>query len=131
MESQSNTYYKFLEVKDSSLHGKGLFTTVDIPKGKVVMVIEGELISGDECERREEEGNVYIFWHGDNYIDTKNTQKIRYINHEVEANCIVEERDEISLFLYAEKDIKAGSELTIDYDYEEVSEFNINTLREI
>ena len=125
MERQNNTYYNSLTVTESLLHGKGLFTTVDIPKDHIVIIIEGEVISGEECERREEEeNNVYIFDNEPFYIDTSATEKIKFINHSFEPNCYVEEKDEHSLYLIAEKDIKAGEELTIDYDYDGVEEFN-------
>ena len=114
---------QFVFVKNSSLHGKGIFTSVDIPKNKITMPIIGEVISGDECERREEEeNNVYIFWNGDTYIDTAMTEKIKYINHNCNFNCDVIERDENSLSLIAYRNIKAGEELTIDYGYEEIYE---------
>ena len=115
---------KYVVVKDSKIHGKGIFTTVDIPEGKRIMVIEGEVISGDECERREEEeNNVYIFWNGDTYIDTAMTDKIKYINHECDCNCDVLDRNKNSLWLVAYRDIKAGEELTIDYGYDEIYEY--------
>ncbi|MEW6653483.1 MAG: SET domain-containing protein [Bacteroidota bacterium] len=117
-------YINCLEAKESDLHGKGLFTKVDIAEGDIICVIEGEVIDGDECERREEEeNNVYIFWNGDNYIDTSNNTLLRHINHLCEPNCFVDDRNEHSLFLIADKDIRAGSELLIDYDYEEIYEY--------
>ncbi|MFZ5948713.1 MAG: SET domain-containing protein [Stygiobacter sp.] len=116
-------YLNYLEVKNSSLHGKGLFTNVDIPAESIICVIEGEVIDENECIRREEEeGNVYIFWNGENYIDTTKNSLLRNINHLCEPNCYVEDRNESSLFLIAERDIKAGEELTIDYDYDEIYE---------
>ncbi len=121
---ESNTIEKFIHVKDSVIHGSGLFTTVDIKTwDEIIMIISGEVISGDECERREEFGNVYIFWNGDTYIDTTGTDKIKYINHNCDYNCLVEDRDESTLFLVAAKEIPAGSELTIDYGYEEIYEY--------
>ena len=54
MRKQNNDLEQFVFVKNSSLHGKGIFTSVDIPKDKITMPIIGEVISGDECERREE-----------------------------------------------------------------------------
>jgi SET domain-containing protein len=115
-------FEEFLEAKESDIHGKGMFTTVDIPEGEIIMMISGEVISGDECERREELGNVYIFWNGDTYIDVENTDKIKYINHKCDCNCEVGDRDESSLYLIAARNISAGEELTIDYGYEEIYE---------
>jgi uncharacterized protein len=113
-----------IEVRYSPIHGKGLFAASDIAEGELVMLIRGEVISGDECERREEEeGNVYIFWNGDDtYIDTANTDKIKYINHNCDPNCEVEEGDDDSLPLFAIKDIKTGDEITMDYGYEDIYE---------
>jgi len=123
MRKQNEDFEKFVSVKNSSVHGKGIFTPVDIPKNKIIMPIIGEVISGDECERREdEENNVYIFWNGDTYIDTAMTEKIKYINHNCDFNCDVIERDKNSLSLIAYRNIKAGEELTIDYGYEEIYE---------
>ncbi len=117
-------FENFVVVKSSDIHGKGIFTKTDIPEGSPIMVIKGEVISGDECERREEEeDNVYIFWNGDTYIDTAMTKKIKYINHDCDFNCDVVERDEESLRLIAYRDIKAGEELTIDYGYDEIYEY--------
>jgi SET domain-containing protein len=117
---------KYLEnlliVKDSGIHGKGLFSTVDIAEGSKIFVIEGEAISEEECIKREADGNVYIFWNESNYIDTSMTNKIKYINHNCDCNCDVLENDEESLMLVAYRDIKAGEELTIDYGYEEIYE---------
>lgn len=113
----------YLYLKNSEINGTGVFTSVDIPAGSYIMVIKGEVISEDECVRREnEEDNVYIFWNESNYIDTKNSEKIKFINHNCSPNCYVEERDSESLFLIAERDIKSSEELTIDYDYEEIYE---------
>ena len=119
---KKNNYDKNIIVKNSGIHGKGIFSTVRIPKGAKILDIKGEVIDGDECERREEEeNNVYIFWNGDDcYIDTKKTRKIKYINHDCDFNCDVVENNNGGLMLIAYKDIKAGSELTIDYGYDDI-----------
>lgn len=124
MDNNFEDYGNRIIVRDSNIHGMGIFTTSDIPKNSLIMIISGEVISGDECERREEEeNNVYIFWNGDNYIDTSKTDKIKYINHKCDFNCDVIERDEESLYLTAYRDIKKGEELTIDYGYDEIYEY--------
>ncbi|MCF8240083.1 MAG: SET domain-containing protein [Melioribacteraceae bacterium] len=117
------SYEEFVVVKDSEIHGKGIFAGCDIPKKSLVMPIKGEVIDGYECERREEEDdNVYIFWNGETYIDTAKTQTIKFINHDCEPNCDVLDGDEESLLLYSNREIKKGEEITIDYGYEEIYE---------
>ena len=123
-KQRSNTFLEnYLYVYDSGIHGKGLFTNIDIPENSEIMVIGGELISEEECIEREAEGNVYIFWNDQNYIDTIKTEKIKYINHNCDFNCDVIEADEGGLILIAYRDIKAGEELTIDYGYEEIYQY--------
>lgn len=114
---------KFVIVKDSPIHGKGIFTSTKIPANELVIVIKGEVIDGYECERREEEeNNVYIFWNGDYYIDTANTEKIKYINHDCEPNCMVLDRDDETLSLVSVRDLEPGEEITMDYGYDEIYE---------
>jgi len=117
-------FKRYVIVKDSGIHGKGIFNTVNIPEGAKILDIKGEIINGYECERREEEeNNVYIFWNGDDcYIDTRKTRKIKYINHNCDFNCDIVENDNNGLALVAYRNIKAGTELTIDYGYDEIYE---------
>lgn len=120
MNGQKSFLEKLLYVTNSGIHGTGLFTSVKISAGQKIMIIRGEVISGNECERREELGNVYIFWNGDTYIDTAMTDNIKYINHNCRYNCDIIDRDEESLYLIADRDIESHEELTIDYGYEEI-----------
>ncbi len=116
----TENFEKYVVVKSSPIHGMGIFTNVDIPEGSEILVIDGEVISEEECIRREEQGNVYIFWNEDSYIDTTNTEKIKYINHNCDFNCDVLDGDGKTLRLVAYRNISAGEELTIDYGYEEI-----------
>ena len=117
-------FEKFVFVKESDIHGKGIFISTKVPKGKELLEIKGDVIDGDECERREEEeDNVYIFWNGDDcYIDTSMTKKIKYINHDCDFNCDVVENERGGLMVIAYRTIKAGEELTIDYGYDDIYE---------
>ncbi|MCS7052890.1 MAG: SET domain-containing protein [Ignavibacterium sp.] len=113
---------ELIVVKESTLHGKGIFTSVPINKGTIIMKIIGEIIDEEECIRREnEENNVYIFYKDDNvYIDAKNSEKIKYLNHSCDCNCYVDEDENGDLILVALRDIQKDEELTIDYGYEEI-----------
>lgn len=123
-EELEKTFEELIVVNESDIHGKGLFVSGFIPKDSKIMIIKGDVISEEECIRREEEeNNVYIFWNGNNYIDTVNTDKIKYINHSCNYTCIVDDRDNESLYLIANRDLNSGEELTIDYGYEEIYEY--------
>lgn len=125
MSQRQNKYIrdweKYVEVEVSPIHGKGIFASTEIPTNELVMIIMGETISGDECERREEENNnVYIFYNGNYYIDTVMTDKIKYINHNCKPNCIILGNDDDSLLLVSDRVIKEGEEITMDYGYDEI-----------
>ena len=113
-----------LTVKDSSLHGMGLFSNVDHKEGQLITIINGELINGDECVRREDEGNVYIFYKDeDEYIDAANHSQLRYLNHSCNYNCDIDEDENGNLILFASQSIKSGEELTIDYGYDDIYDY--------
>ena len=112
-----------LTVKDSALHGKGIFSITNFSEGQTIAKIEGELIDADECVKREEDGNVYIFWkEDDEYIDVANHSIFKFINHSCDYNCDVDEDDDGNLILIAARDISEDEELTIDYGYDEIYE---------
>ncbi len=111
----------FLKIKDSVLHGKGLFAAKKINSSEIIAQIYGELIDADECVQREAAGNVFIFWKSDNeYIDVSNSSCLKYINHSCNYNCIVEEDENGNLLLIASREIQPEEELTIDYGYDEI-----------
>jgi SET domain-containing protein len=120
-ESYNNEQHIF--VKESNIHGAGLFTSINISAGSTIMLIKGEAISEEECIIREDEGNVYIFWNEDNYIDTSSTEKIKYINHNCDYNCDVIDGGPDYLVLVASREILVDEELTIDYGYEEIYDY--------
>ncbi len=117
-----SSFSDYILVKQSKLHGKGIFSSVFIPEGTEILKIIGEEISEGECIRREnEEDNVYIFYKDDNtYIDTKNSDKVKFINHSCDYNCLVDEDDSGNLILVAAKNISPDEELTIDYGYDDI-----------
>ena len=121
MKQFNKSWEEQVTVRTSAIEGSGIFARSDIPVDQLVMIISGEVITGKECERREEEeDNVYIFWNGRYYIDTRNTDKIKYINHSCNPNCEVIDRDKETLNLVSNRVIKAGEEITMDYGYEEI-----------
>ena len=122
MKTGCGYWDEHVEVRYSDIHGYGIFTTKFIPKDEFIMTISGDVIDENECMKREEQGNVYIFWNGDNYIDVSDTAKIKFINHHCDANCTVVDNDNTSLSLVSVRDIQPGEEITIDYGYDEIYE---------
>lgn len=117
------------KVKNSKIHGRGLYATADIEEGTDIIQYIGEKITKKESTKRalewEEqaretgEGLVYIFELDDKYdIDGRlGDNPARYMNHSCDGNCeAVNYEGEI--WIVALKDIKKGEELVYDYGYD-------------
>ena len=111
-------------VQASPINGRGLFAVKPYRADEALLIIDGEPIDETEALCRERaEANWFIYWNHDRcYIDTARTPKGRYLNHACLPNTVTLPRDEASLYLVALRDIAAGEELTLDYDYPEIYE---------
>lgn len=111
-------------VKESSIDRKGLFATQNIKKGELVIEYVGEKIDNEEADRRErindETGTTYIFVYEDGTFCVDGAvggNDSRYVNHSCNPNMRIDFVDG-HINYYANRDIKAGEELTIDYAYD-------------
>lgn len=117
------------EVRNSDIHGRGVYAAQDIESGTRIIQYLGEYIEKGESEERawaqvahaEATGDaaVYIFtldekWDIDGNVPWNDA---RLINHSCEPNCEAWiEGDEI--YIYSIKAIKAGEELSFDYGFD-------------
>ena len=105
------------EVRESKIHGRGLFATADISKDEIVAVKGGHIISREQLREKVAPrlGPVEIQI-GDDLVIAPVTEKERegsmlYSNHSCDANLGM--RGEIKFV--AMRDIRAGEELTHDW----------------
>lgn len=108
-------------VRNSKIHGKGVFAARKIPAGTLIIEYEGERISWKEAQKRHEAKNDNsthtFFFSLDNgrIIDGgSNGNEARWINHSCAPNCEAQEENR-RVFIYALRDIKRGEELNYDY----------------
>jgi SET domain-containing protein len=104
------------EVRESPIHGRGLFATADIAKGEVVVVKGGHIITREQLrEITPKLGPVEIQIGDDLFIapvtDEERELSMLYSNHSCDANLGM--RGEITFV--AMRDIRAGEELTHDW----------------
>jgi len=96
--------YKAVQVKDSALHGKGLFAGESIKKGTVIGEVSG---------RKTKQDSMYTLW-----LDAEQGFRVqcdfKYINHSRTPN--VAYYDDLSVV--ALRAIPAGQELLHDYGEE-------------
>jgi uncharacterized protein len=110
-----------IQVRDSSVHGRGVFATRRIEKGERIMEYLGERVSHEEADRRyenkeENDSHTFLF-----IVDSKTVidagvegNDARYFNHSCNPNCesVVEKR---RVFIEAIRTIEPGEEMTYDY----------------
>ena len=121
MSSRERSKTPPIEVRDSALHGFGVFATGRIKKGTRVLEYLGERVSHAEADRRyddkdEHDNHTFLF-----IVDARTVidagvdgNEARFVNHGCDPNCesVIEER---RVFIEAIRDIAPGEELTYDY----------------
>src|SRR4051812_35951240 len=111
-----------IEVRNSPVHGRGVFAVAPIAKGARIIEYLGDRVSHDAADKRyedhdESDNHTFLF------IVDKHTvidagvggNDARFINHQCEGNCesIIENR---RVFIDATRDIAPGQELGYDYE---------------
>lgn len=108
-------------VRQSGVHGKGVFAAAPIEAGTRLIEYKGERISWKEALRRhphnpdEPNHTFYFALDSGDVIDGKvNGNSARWINHSCAPNCEAEEIDG-HVYIHALRDIDEGEELFYDY----------------
>lgn len=112
---------ELVEVRNSPIHGRGVYAVKPIKTGTRVYEYVGERISHSEADRRfwkkqQDNGHTFLFVvNRKTVIDgSRKGNDARYINHRCEANCETVTEDN-RIFIEATRNIKAGEELGYDY----------------
>jgi len=90
------------QVKDSDLHGKGLFAAANIQKNTIIGTLEGKNVNTD---------GLHVLWMNDGQDKFKVENDLKYINHSKQAN--VAYYDDFTVV--ALSDISQGQELLHNY----------------
>ncbi len=119
---------EYIEVRDSSIHNKGVFAAKDIPKGTKIIEYVGEKVTKAESSRRvtrtiddadHENGAVYIFELNKRHDIDGNFpyNTARLINHSCDPNSEV---DIIKghIWIIAQRNIRKGEEISYNYGYD-------------
>jgi len=108
----------YFTVRDSKIHGKGVFATRKIPAGAFIIEYTGEIITAKQAVKRYNPSpdnpthTFYFSLENGKVIDGGNDA--RWINHACEPNCEAREEDG-HIFIHALRDIECGEELNYDY----------------
>jgi len=111
-----------IEVRDSGVHGRGVYAAAPIEAGERIIEYTGERISWEEAVERHPhdpaQPNHTFYFHIDGglVIDALyNGNDARWINHACEPNCEADETPDGRVFINALRDIEPGEELFYDY----------------
>jgi len=115
--------WEYVKVGRSKLHGRGLFAARDLPKGTYVMEYRGERLGKREGTRRTNEqwakGRVYTF-ELNQRVDIDGSPQwnlARLANFSCEPNTESQNERGRRIWIVALRDIKAGEEITYDYNF--------------
>ena len=110
-----------IEVRESGVHGKGVYAIAPIAEGERIIEYKGERISWETAlDRHPHDPNdpnhtFYFSLEDGDVLDAKyGGNRSRWINHACEPNCEAREQDG-RVFIHALRDIQPGEELFYDY----------------
>ena len=115
------------EVRESKIHGRGLFAIADIAKDEIVAVKGGHIVDGKTLRERitPELGPVEVQIGDDLFIapvsDEERELSMLYLNHSCDPNLGV--RGEITFV--AMREIRAGEELTHDWAMTDDDDYSV------
>ena len=107
-----------IKVRNSAIHGRGVFAAESIPANRKVIEYTGERISTIQCEKRGHGHCTYYFsldryWVLDGSVGGSGAE---YINHSCSPNLITRIMKGHILYMSLRK-IRPGEELTVDYHF--------------
>jgi SET domain-containing protein len=108
-----------IEVRESTVHGRGVYAAQFISKGKRIIEYTGERVSWEAAPDDPHDPHTFNFGleNGDVINPIIGGNEARWINHSCDPNCETVEEDD-RIFIYAMRDIQAGEELLYDYHME-------------
>jgi SET domain-containing protein len=110
---------ELVDFRNSPIHGTGGFARVDIPNETNVVEYIGRKVDKQESLRQCELENPFIFTLDDQFDLDGNVDwnPARLLNHSCSPNCEALD-DEGRIWIVACRDIKAGEEITFNYNYD-------------
>ena len=108
-----------IEVRQSGVHGRGVFAAQFIPEGKRIIEYTGERVSWEAAPDDDSDPHTFNFGleNGEVINPEIGGNDARWINHSCNPNCEAIEEDD-RIFIYAISDIQPGEELLYDYRLE-------------
>jgi uncharacterized protein len=105
-----------IEVRESGVHGRGVYAAQFIPEGTRIIEYTGERVSWETAPDDDNDPHTFNFGleNGEVINPEVGGNDARWINHSCDPNCEAVEEDD-RIFIYAKRKIQAGEELLYDY----------------
>ena len=105
-----------IEVRESGVHGRGVYAAQAIPEGARIIEYTGERVSWEAAPDNPDDPHTFNFGleNGDVINPEVGGNDARWVNHSCNPNCEAIEEDD-RIFIYAMRNIEAGEELLYDY----------------
>jgi uncharacterized protein len=105
-----------IEVRESGVHGRGVYTMQFVPKGRRIIEYTGERVSWEAAPDDDNDPHTFNFGLDNGAVINPEVggNDARWINHSCNPNCEAIEEDD-RVFIYAMRHIQAGEELLYDY----------------
>lgn len=115
-----------IEVRDSPVHGKGVFALRPLRAGTRITEYKGTLLTAKQADDlyAEDHGrdgsSTYLMSVGKRYVidATRSRCRARYFNHSCEPNCEAFIYPGRRVFIETMRDVAAGEELFLDFGFE-------------
>ena len=112
---------ELLKVRESRVHGRGVFATKPIRKGVRIIEYTGRRIPWSSVPEDLDDERTYYFGldNGKEVIDPAiGGNEAQWINHSCDPNCEAIENNQGRVFIYALRNLRPGEELFYDYRLE-------------
>jgi uncharacterized protein len=108
-----------IAVRDSIVHGRGVYAMQEIPKGARIIEYTGQRVSWENAPNDENDPHTFNFGLENGKVINPEIggNDARWINHSCDPNCEAVEEDD-RIFIDAIRDIEPGEELFYDYALE-------------
>src|SRR6266576_5961579 len=106
-----------VEVRESGVHGRGVYATKAIAKGTRIIEYTGKRMSWEEAPNDPDNPHTFNFGlDNGNVINPEiGGNEARWINHSCDPNCEAVEEENGRVLIHASRNIRAGEELSYDY----------------
>ena len=107
-----------LEVRESAVHGTGVYAKQAIRKGRRIIEYTGRIVPWKKASEQADGPHTFLFGltNGRDVIDPDvGGNQARWINHSCDPNCEAIEEEDGRVFIHALRNIRAGEELSYDY----------------